>query len=207
MTHIPHGQTSDLTLPSFQESLAQYLSRKNFSYDHDKWLFIPDFYTEYRYILGTKGEKPLITIGINPSTAAPESLDNTLKSVERIAANNGFDSFIMFNVYAQRATDPKNMESEFNEALHIENMSAFEYVLSLSEKPSVWAAWGTNIKRQPYLMHCLADMIKIGMAHKTQWFTCGARSRIGKHPHHPLYLSKNSRLDHFDPLKYLSSLQ
>ena len=45
----------------------------------------PDFYSEYRYILGTAGKKPLITIGINPSTAEPDNLDNTLKSVERIA--------------------------------------------------------------------------------------------------------------------------
>ena len=74
-------------------------------YDRSRWLYIPDFYSEYRYILGTVGKRPLITIGINPSTAAPDALDNTLKSVQRIALGNGFDSFIMFNVYAQRATN------------------------------------------------------------------------------------------------------
>jgi len=207
MSHIPIGKTSDLQLLSFYNALKQYNSLQNRSYDHTKWLFVPDFYTEYRYILGTKGQKPpLITIGINPSTAAPDSLDNTLKSVERIASHNGFDSFIMFNVYAQRATDPKNMESEFNEALHRENMAAFEYVLSLSEEPSIWAAWGTNIKRYPYLKQCLTDMVKIGLMHSAKWFTCGTRSHIGKHPHHPLYLPKNSFLEHFDPLEYLSSL-
>ncbi len=35
-------------------------------YDSEKWLYVPDFYTEYRYILGTKGQNPLICIGINP---------------------------------------------------------------------------------------------------------------------------------------------
>jgi hypothetical protein len=97
------------------------------------------------------------------------------------------------------------MESDFNEILHTENMAAFEYVLSLSEEPSIWAAWGTNIKRYPYLKQCLADMVKIGMRHSAKWFTCGTRSHIG-HPHHPLYLPKNSFLEDFDPLEYLSSL-
>ncbi len=32
------------------------------------------------------------------------------KSVERLAAANGFDSWIMFNVYPQRATDPNDMD-------------------------------------------------------------------------------------------------
>ena len=72
------------------------------------------------------GNNPLITIGINPSTAEPEKMDNTMKSVERIAMGNGFDSFIMFNVYAQRATDPNQMNKEINPMLHKENMRAFQ---------------------------------------------------------------------------------
>jgi hypothetical protein len=67
---------------------------------------------------------------VNPSTAEPEHLDNTLKSVQRIAGGNGYDSFIMFNVYAQRATSPDDMDVCLNTALHRENMRAFEYVLS-----------------------------------------------------------------------------
>ena len=35
---------------------------------------VPPYYTEYRYILGTRGENPLICIGINPSTAQPGDL-------------------------------------------------------------------------------------------------------------------------------------
>ena len=76
------------------------------------------------------GNNPLITIGINPSTAEPEKMDNTMKSVERIAMGNGFDSFIMFNVYAQRATDPNQMNKEINPMLHKENMRAFQWIKS-----------------------------------------------------------------------------
>ena len=141
--HIPSTPTAQLSLVTFQQAL-EAANTPNESYDIQKWLYAPNFYSEYRYILGTRGKKPLICIGINPSTAAPGDLDNTLKSVERIALGNGFDSFIMFNVYAQRATDPDAMEKECNAALHRENLEAFRYVLSLSESPAVWAAWGTT---------------------------------------------------------------
>ena len=203
MAHVPSSVTADIEVLSFRDALE---GRGNTDYDREKWLYVPDFYSEYRYILGTRGENPLITIGINPSTAAPGDLDNTLKSVERIAAANGFDSFIMFNVYAQRATDPDHMERELNRALHRENMEAFRYILSLSQSPRIWAAWGTIIKKRDYLARCVADMIDIGREHGASWYTCGARSKVGGHPHHPLYLRKDSQLDEFDVLEYVRSL-
>ena len=74
------------------------------------WYYEPHTYQSYRYVLGRVGKHPLVCIGINPSTAQPGALDPTLKSVERLAAANGFDSWIMFNVYPQRATDPNDMD-------------------------------------------------------------------------------------------------
>ena len=142
--HIPSGTTAELELLTFREAL-EAANTPNPYYDIHEWIYAPNFYSEYRYILGTRGQNPLICVGINPSTAQPGDLDNTLKSVQRIALGNGFDSFIMFNVYAQRATDPDAMEKCCNEALHRENLAAFRYVLSLSQAPVVWAAWGTII--------------------------------------------------------------
>ena len=118
---------------TFQQAL-EAANTPNEDYDVEKWLYAPNFYSDYRYILGTRGKNPLICIGINPSTARPDALDNTLKSVQRIADGNGFDSFIMFNVYAQRATRPDDMERQCNFRLHQENLEAFRYVLSISEK-------------------------------------------------------------------------
>ncbi len=83
---------------------------------------------------GHPGAAPPDLRGHQPSTAAPDDLDNTLKSVERVALHNGFDSFLMFNVYAQRATRPDDMEPECNLALHRENMRAFDYALSWTRR-------------------------------------------------------------------------
>ena len=198
--HIPSSDTVDIEVLTFEDALVS----TNSDYDRSRWLYVPDFYSEYRYILGTRGERPLICIGINPSTAAPDDLDNTLKSVERIALFNGFDSFIMFNVYAQRATRPQDMDKTRNETLHSENMKAFDYVLSLfeGEHPAVWAAWGNIVEMRPYLKDCLRDMANIGQRRGALWFTSGAISKKG-HPHHPLYLKKDSALDAFDIETYL----
>ena len=203
--HIPQCTTNEVEILRFDDAL--HTVSADASYDREKWLYVPDFYSEYRYILGTKGNRPLICIGINPSTAEPGNLDNTLKSVERIALGNGFDSFIMFNVYAQRATRPKDMEAACNTALHRENMKAFAYVLRLSEsRPVIWAAWGTIIKQRSYLAECLMDMILLGEQYEAHWVTAGARSKNGGHPHHPLYLKKDSALDAFDVRQYCSTL-
>jgi len=202
--HIPKGDTAQLELLSFKQALeaANALSA---DYDAEKWLYVPNFYAEYRYILGTRGKNPLICIGINPSTAQPGDLDNTLKSVERIALGNGFDSFIMFNVYAQRATNPDTMEQQCNLLLHRENLAAFRYVLSISQQPTVWAAWGTIIEKRDYLAQCLRDMLAIGEKLGARWCCAGAVSKKG-HPHHPLYLRKDEKLKPFEISSYLETL-
>ncbi len=113
MPHIPQGTTDTVALELFDPALDAAL-RPSPDYDVSRWLYVPNTYSEYRYILGTRGQKPLICVGINPSTAAPDALDPTLQSAQRIALNNGYDSFLMFNVYAQRATRPDDMERVCN---------------------------------------------------------------------------------------------
>lgn len=202
--HIPTKESQKVEILSFDEARAH--RDDSAVYDREKWLYIPDFYSEYRYILGTRGQKPLITIGINPSTAEPDHLDNTLKSVERIALGNDFDSFIMFNVYAQRATNPDHMDLELNARLHAENMRAFRYILENSgDSPAIWAAWGAIVEKRRYLKECLSDMVAIGDEFGASWYSAGKRSVKG-HPHHPLYLKKDSPLDVFDMEGYLMTL-
>ena len=201
--HIPTADTTEIQVLTFDEALAS--AAQSDEYDVTKWLYVPNFYSEYRYILGTRGKNPLICVGINPSTAKPDDLDNTLKSVQRIADGNGFDSFLMFNVYAQRATRPDDMEKTCNLLLHEENMKAWRYLLSISEKPAVWAAWGAIIEKRKYLTECVADMLRISREYDAEWFCAGAISKRG-HPHHPLYLRKDEKLKPFDTEAYLNML-
>ena len=71
MAHIPQGTTASLELELFDPALEAALRRSE-EYDVSRWLYVPNTYSEYRYILGTRGKHPLICVGINPSTAAPD---------------------------------------------------------------------------------------------------------------------------------------
>ena len=206
--HIPSSPTAALTLERFAPALEAALLPSP-DYDVSRWLYVPNRYSEYRYILGTRGQKPLICMGINPSTAAPDALDPTLQSVQRIALSNGYDSFLMFNVYAQRATRPEDMDRELNQVLHRANMAAFEYILqnvAQGLRPAVWAAWGTIIEKRPYLPGCVRDMVALGRRYDARWLCAGTRSAKG-HPHHPLYLRKDEKTVEFDVEQYLEGLQ
>ena len=202
--HIPSGATTELSLLTFREAL-EAANTPCPDYDIQKWLYAPNFYSEYRYILGTRGKNPLICVGINPSTAEPDNLDNTLKSVERIALGNGFDSFLMFNVYAQRATNPDTMETVCNPLLHKENLEAFRYILSISQSPTIWAAWGAIIEKRGYLKDCVRDLLEAGKEYGASWVCAGAITKKG-HPHHPLYLRKDEKIKPFDVEGYLEHL-
>ena len=199
--HIPKGPTAGLELALFEPALQAALQPSP-DYDAARWLYVPNTYSEYRYILGTRGKKPLICVGINPSTAAPDALDPTLQSAQRIALANGYDSFLMFNVYAQRATRPDDMEHALNPALHAENRKAFRYLLSLSDQPAVWAAWGNIILKRDYLMNCMRDFTAEGKTSGKKWYTAGPLLKSGQ-PHHPLYLKKDTQLLDFDIDAYL----
>ena len=199
--HIPQTTTDALALVRFAPALEAAL-RPSPDYNVNRWLYVPNTYSEYRYILGTRGRRPLICMGINPSTAAPDHLDPTLQSVERVALANGYDSFLMCNVYAQRATRPDDMEPRCNAVLHRENRAAFQYLLSLSPEPAVWAAWGNLIEKREYLMDCVRDFLADGEAVGARWYTAGPLLKSG-HPHHPLYLKRDTPLQPFDAAAYL----
>lgn len=199
--HIPKGPTRETPLIPFDSALTEAL-RPSPDYEIEKWLYVPNTYSEYRYILGTRGVKPLICVGINPSTAAPDALDPTLQSAQRVALSNGYDSFLMFNVYAQRATRPDDMEPAPNLELHRENKAAFAYLLSRTPSPSVWAAWGNIIEKRPYLFDCMRDFAALGRQAGARWFAAGPLLKSG-HPHHPLYLRRDTPLLPFDIDSYL----
>jgi len=46
------------------------------------WLYSKTSDNKARFLLGEKGNKTLICIGINPSTAEPDNLDRTLTVVK-----------------------------------------------------------------------------------------------------------------------------
>jgi hypothetical protein len=95
-------------------------------------------------VLGTVGEYPLVCFGINPSTATPSTLDRTVARVSRFAADNGFDSWTMLNVYPQISTDPRGLDRVYQADLKTENERTIARLLGerRSNQPrTLLAAW------------------------------------------------------------------
>lgn len=160
-----------------------------------------------RYSLGQEGTNPLVCFGVNPSTAKPNDLDPTVASVARFALERGYDGWLMFNVYPQRATNPDKMHKKFQLSLHEENLRVIERLLFRlpNKKADIWCAWGTLIEKRPYLSRCLSDIFEILDKTDCQYYTRGKISKAG-HPHHPLYLKKSSPMDPFDAKRYIELL-
>ena len=167
------------------------------------WYYEPHIYMPYRYVLGRPGHRPLVCIGINPSTAQPGALDPTVKSVERLAASYGVERGMMGHVYPQRATDPNDMDLVPDRALCDENLRWLAAVLAQTQ-PTMWAAWGTLIEKRAYLPGLMREMVALTREKDIPWVTIGKRSKKG-HPHHPLYLRKDAVPEPFDVEGYLNS--
>lgn len=170
-----------------------------------EWIYDRNKDNSARYTLGPKKDTYLFCFGINPSTASPEKLDNTVKSVERIAHRHDFESFVMLNIYPQRATDPNNLHKDIDSALHKENLFYIEKYFKENKQRNILAAWGTLIKKRPYLKSCLQDIYAVSKKYNCTWYSIGRQSKEG-HPHHPLYLSNSEQLKEFDIDTYISSL-
>lgn len=162
--------------------------------DMDKeWIYIKEDDNKVRYVLGYKGNKTLICLGINPSTAEPNKLDNTLKSVERIAINNGYDSFIMLNVYPVRQTIFQELEQKAQEIFFKRNLKEIENIIaSMSGVIDVWIAFGNLIEDRDYLMKSWEEIDKILKKYNVTYY-CAGINNTGM-PKHPLYLKSNTKL-------------
>lgn len=156
-----------------------------------KWLYKKNKKNTVRYILGEidkKGKRTLICFGVNPSTASPNNLDNTLKRVKSHMINQNYSSWIMLNVYPQRTTDPNNLHSTLNNQIHKKNLKFIRSVLRKYKRNSdILFAYGDLISTRPFLDSCLKNILSL--IKRTKY--CGRLYCIKKtknnNPVHPLY--------------------
>ena len=72
-------------------------------------------------------------------------------------------------------------------------------------KTIIWAAWGTLIKKIPFLIKCLTDICNLSIKYDCKWVSIGKESKLG-HPHHPLYLNANEKPIVFNIHQYLEKI-
>ena len=136
---------------------------------------------KYRYVLSRiwdESKSMVMIIGLNPSTADETIDDPTIVRCIDFAKNWGYGGIYMLNLFAFRATLPKDMFSVEN-PIGDENDKFIEKYSKLSDK--VICAWGNNGNFKNRSKEVLLNI-------ENKFYL--KLNKTGE-PAHPLYLNKN----------------
>ena len=148
-------------------------------------MFSPDRVYRYTLLHSWRGlldteDRIACWIALNPSTADENQLDPTLRRIRGFSAAWGYNSFMMLNAFAFRATDPKEMER----AADPNGPENDAYLLAETAKvDKVICAWGTHAAlndRQNQIRALLKDRPLYYLKLTKDGF-----------PSHPLYLKSD----------------
>jgi hypothetical protein len=149
---------------------------------------------------------PLIGIGLNPSTADDQKPDQTISRMLGFAERNGFDGFIMFNLYPKRTPYPDRLPKRIDRSLAEENHRRIEQQLQNYPNAKLLAAWGSIIEVRPYLKRELTVIKSISDQFDLDWLQIGSPTLSG-HPRHPSRAAYSMGLNEFDIEAYLKKLE
>jgi len=161
---------------------------------------IPNNDIKKRFLLGKSGEKELLAIGLNPSTANESSLDPTSRNIQTIANNNGFDGWWLVNLYPLRTSNPKKLPKIADKELMIKNQ---KFIKKLIIDPKynickVLCCWGNNIENHLYLEE-QARIIKNKI--DKQLYSIG--KTMNGNPYHPAPMTVNRYLGGINKVKLI----
>jgi hypothetical protein len=152
----------------------------------DKGAYISDCGT-YRYTLIRKWDRraSLNIVMLNPSTADADLEDPTIKRCISFAQNAGYGGIHVFNLFALRSTDPKELPRHID-PVGPENMQWLQVAVA-SPAPAL-AAWGANkfAWNQAKLFLEIADKYQMQLS-------CLGINKDGS-PKHPLYVPASQPL-------------
>lgn len=151
----------------------------------------------WRYTLGKSGRRPLLTIGLNPSTATQERLDPTVTRVEKVAKLAGFDGFVMLNLYPVRATDYRTLPAKIDKVAFDANLDQIEAVVAEQAEPVIWAAWGPPVVHHGYFLKARDQLYERLAKYAPSWRRFGELTATG-YPRHASRLDYRWTLEPFD---------
>lgn len=145
---------------------------------------------KYRYTLlrgwGDFGDRrPVVFIGLNPSTADAEIDDPTIRRCIQFAKNWGYPGMIMINLFAYRSTDPKKLLSVDDP---VGPSNDYWIMTAVTDADCVVAAWGATGNTKERSNKVLFFLLTLNIKMK-----CLGMTKDG-FPKHPLYLPYSSKL-------------
>lgn len=136
---------------------------------------------KYRYRLWRiwdESAKPCVFIGLNPSKATELILDNTVRRCVNYARDWGYGGLHMLNIFAYRATDPKDMFACVEPIGGPRNDEAILETVALGGVTvAAWGAHGIHLDRGAAVRQLVPQLHHLHLTAQG-------------HPGHPLYLSK-----------------
>jgi len=136
----------------------------------------------YRYALSRRlgsGQRTILFIGLNPSTADAVSDDPTIRRCVGFARRMGYDLLLMANLFGLCATDPKRLK-RVTDPVGPRNDDWLRRFARLAE--ITVAAWGNGAYSSERPSEVLGLFGKV---------YCFGRTALGQ-PRHPLYLPGDS---------------
>lgn len=136
-------------------------------------------------LLHDREPRRIMWIGLNPSTADEQQLDPTLRRIRAFSGDWGFTAFVMTNLFAFRATDPKDMKAAAD-PVGPENDRWLEGMAAHCEKHV--AAWGRHGQ------HLVRDVAVMKLFQRCDYaLNCLALNGDAS-PKHPLYVDGDTAL-------------
>ena len=143
----------------------------------------------YRYRLTrdwkSRHKKRLVFIMLNPSTATELANDPTVARCQQRAMTGEYRGFVVLNLFAFRATDPKRMKNAADPVGGHKNTAVLKQLLSAAKKGvvDIICAWGLHGAHLGRNLEVLAWFQHYGVE------PAALKVTKGGHPAHPLYLS------------------
>lgn len=160
--------------------------------DYTEITCFPTENKKIRLVLKKHGKKPLLVLGLNPSTADEKKPDATIRKIMGFAERWGYDSFIMVNLYPLRCTFPGDLPKDFEEDLHVQNYRTIEEIISNLGDTEVLVCYGDNIRVQPYLEFCKTEILKMLSEYSKLKLVRISDLTIKGNPRHPCRLPYKS---------------
>lgn len=130
----------------------------------------------------------------------------TIRKVMGFAAQNGYDSFFMVNLYAHRTPYPDSLPQVMSQNCHQNNLKEVFTLLQRLPPPDLLAAWSESILIRPYLKECLLSLLTQLATLNPSWWKIGDLTKSG-HPRHPSRAAYRFGLNAFDVEAYLENLK
>lgn len=142
-----------------------------------------------------KSARQACFIMLNPSTADASADDPTIRRCRRFTADWGYQVLCVVNLFAWRATSPKDLVKAFQIGIDITGLGNSEFISqNVIDSDLVIAAWGNP----PWALRERAAEVREFLRRRPHSKVRALGLTKAGHPRHPLYVKRDAK-----PIQFL----